>query len=41
MGEMTNSYGTFVGKPEEKIPHARRRRRWEGNIRMDLKEVDS
>jgi hypothetical protein len=29
----------LVGKPEGKRPLGRPRRRWEGNIRMDLKEV--
>ena len=28
-----------VGKPEEKRPLARLRRRWEDNIKMDLQEV--
>jgi hypothetical protein len=29
----------LVGKPEEKKPLRRPRRRWEDNIRMDLKEI--
>jgi hypothetical protein len=29
----------LVGKPEVKRPMGRPRRRWEGNIRMDLQEV--
>jgi len=29
----------LVGKPEGKRPLERTRRRWEGNIRMDLQEV--
>jgi hypothetical protein len=29
----------FVGKPEGKRPLWRPRRRWEGNVRMDLQEV--
>jgi hypothetical protein len=29
----------LVGKPEEKKPLGRRRRRWEDNIKMDLREV--
>ena len=29
----------LVGKPEEKRPLGRPRRRWEDNIRMDLQEV--
>ena len=29
----------LVGKPEGKRPLGRSRRRWEGNIKMDLQEV--
>ena len=29
----------LVGKPGGKIPHRRRRGRWEDNIKMDLQEV--
>jgi hypothetical protein len=29
----------LVGKPEEKRPLGRRRRRWEDNIKMDIQEV--
>jgi len=29
----------LVGKPEEKRPLGRPRRRWEDNIKMDLQEV--
>jgi hypothetical protein len=29
----------MVGKPEEKRPFGRPRRRWENNIRMDLREI--
>jgi hypothetical protein len=39
MGEMRNAYNTLVGKPEGKKPLGRPRRRWEDNIRMDLREV--
>jgi hypothetical protein len=28
-----------VGKPEEKKPLGRPRRRWEDNIKMDLREI--
>ena len=28
-----------MGKPEGKRPHGRTRRRWEDNIKVDLKEV--
>ena len=33
------SYRVLVGKPEGKIPLGRPRRRWEDNIKMDLREV--
>jgi hypothetical protein len=39
MGEKRNAYRLLVGKPEGKIPLGRPRRRWVGNIRMDLGEV--
>jgi hypothetical protein len=29
----------LVGKPERKRPLGRPRRRWENNIRMDLREI--
>jgi hypothetical protein len=32
-------YRVLVGKPEGKRPLGRPRRRWEGNVRMDLQEV--
>jgi hypothetical protein len=31
----------LIGKPEEKRPHGRPRRRWENNIKMDLKGIGS
>jgi len=39
MGEMRNAYNILFGKPEGKRPHGRLRRRWEVNIRMDLREI--
>jgi hypothetical protein len=39
MGETRNAYRILVGKPEGKIPLGRSRRRWEDNIRMDLREI--
>jgi transcription termination factor 2 len=39
MGEKRNAYRLFVGKPEEKRPLGRTRRRWVDNIKMDLEEV--
>jgi hypothetical protein len=38
MGENRNAYMILVGKPEENRPLGRPRRRWEDNIRMDLRE---
>ena len=32
-------YRVLVGQPGGKRPVGRRRRRWEGNIKMDLQEV--
>ena len=39
MGEERVVYRVLVGKPEEKRPLGRPRRRWVDNIRMDLQEV--
>jgi hypothetical protein len=39
MGEKWNAYILLVGKPEERRPLGRPRRRWVDNIRMDLGEV--
>jgi hypothetical protein len=39
MGERRGVYWISVGKPEGKRPLGRPRRRWEGNINMDLQEV--
>ena len=39
MGERRGVYRVLVGKPEGKRPFGRLRRRWEGNIKMDLQEV--
>jgi hypothetical protein len=38
-GEKRNAYRILVGKPEGKRPLRRPRRRWEGNIIMDLREI--
>jgi hypothetical protein len=37
-GEKRNAYTILVGKPEGKIPLGRPRRRWEDNIKMELRE---
>jgi len=39
MGEGRDVYRVLVGKPEGKRPLGRPRRRWEDNIKMDLREV--
>jgi hypothetical protein len=39
MGERRGVYGVLVGKPEGKRPLGRPKRRWEDNIKMDLKDV--
>jgi hypothetical protein len=36
---LTLIHRVLVGKPEGKRPLGRPRRRWEGNIKMDLQEV--
>jgi hypothetical protein len=39
MGEGRGVYRVLVGRPEGKRPLGRTRRRWEGNIKMDLREI--
>ena len=39
MGDGRDVYRVLVGKPEGRRPLGRPRRRWEDNIRMDLREV--
>jgi hypothetical protein len=39
MGERRGAYRALVGKPERRRPLGRPRRRWEDNIKMDLREV--
>jgi hypothetical protein len=38
MGEVRGVYRVLMGKPEEKRPLDRPRRRWKDNIKMDLQE---
>jgi hypothetical protein len=38
LGDVRNAYHIFVGKPERTRPLGRPWRRWEGNIRMVLRE---
>ena len=37
--ESRGAYRAFMGKPEKRRPLGRPRRRWEGNIKTDLREV--
>jgi hypothetical protein len=39
MGEGRGAYRILVGRPEGRRPLGRPRRRWEDNIKMDLKDV--
>jgi hypothetical protein len=39
MGEGRGVYRVLVGRPEAKRPLGRPRRRWEDNIKMDLREI--
>ena len=39
MEQFRNVYRVLVGKPESKRPLGRPRRRWEDNIKVDLREV--
>jgi hypothetical protein len=39
MGEMRNVYKILVRKPEGKRPLGRLRRRWEDNIKVDLRKI--
>jgi hypothetical protein len=39
VGERRGAYRALVGKPEGMRPLGRPRRRWEDNIKMDLREV--
>jgi hypothetical protein len=38
-GEGKGVYRVLVGRPEGKRPLGRPRRRWEDNIKMDLREI--
>jgi hypothetical protein len=39
MGEGRGVYRVFIGRPEGERPLGRPRRRWEDNIKMDLREI--
>jgi hypothetical protein len=38
-GDRRNAYRILVGKSEEMRPLGKPRRRWESNIKMDLREI--
>jgi hypothetical protein len=38
-GEVRGAYNILVGKPEGRRPLERPRRRWENNIKLDLREI--
>jgi hypothetical protein len=39
MGEVRSAYNILVGRPEGRRPLRRPRRRWEDNIKVDLREI--
>jgi hypothetical protein len=39
MGDERKLYTVLLGKPEENGPLGRPRRRWENEIKMDLREI--
>jgi hypothetical protein len=39
MGEVRGVYNILVGRPEGRRPLGRPRRRWEDNMKMDLREI--
>jgi hypothetical protein len=39
MGEVRGAYNILVGRPEGRSPLGRPRRRWEDNIKIDLREI--
>ena len=39
MEQSENEYRVLVGRPEGRKPLGRPKRRWEDNIKMDLKEL--
>ena len=41
MEQFRNTYRVLVGKSEEKRPLWRPKRRWQDNIKMDLRELGS
>jgi hypothetical protein len=39
MGEVRGAYNILVGRPEGRRPLRRPRRRWEDNIKMDIRKI--
>jgi hypothetical protein len=39
MGEVSGAYNILVGRPEWRRPLGRPRRRWDNNIKMDVREI--
>jgi hypothetical protein len=39
MGEVRDPYNILVGRPEGRRPLGRPRRRWEDNIKIDLRKI--
>jgi hypothetical protein len=39
IGEVRGAYNILVGKPDGRRPLGRPRRRWEDDIKMDLREI--
>jgi hypothetical protein len=39
MGKVRNAHSILIGRPEGRRPLGRPRRRWEDNIKMDLREI--
>jgi hypothetical protein len=39
MEEVRGAYNILVGRPERRRPLGRPRRRWEDNIKLDLREI--
>jgi hypothetical protein len=39
IGEVRGAYNILVGRPEGRRPLGRPKRRWEDNIKMDLREI--
>jgi hypothetical protein len=37
MGEIRNAYNILTQKPQREDLHGRRRRRWDHNIKMDIR----